>query len=221
VPSGSNPHNRLAPSIGTATNAAHNSLTTFKPLAMRSKALFNRPLQDDLPYPPMEPPPPQASAFLDRVYDIAQRWVQEEWRCIEAIKRAVKPDTPPAHITEAMNEARLTPTTLANQLDNMSISALKRELSDLDAPPPGRIIRTARIRFAMHLLTHTRLKIHQIAQRAGYADPEKFAVVFFRETQCLPRVFRKHAKSGTGKQKSTGRKPGPKHQKPRRRAQKP
>lgn len=191
---GPNTPKRLASSAPGPNDAGTNTLlTNFRPLSMRSKALFKRPLQDDLPFPPMDPPPPQASSFLNRVYDITQRWIQEEWSCIEAIKRAAKPDTPPAHIAEAIREAQLTPATLAKQLDNISMSALKRELARFGAPPPGQLIRSTRIQFAKHLLTHTRLKIHHIAARVGYANAQRFATMFFRETGYTPRDFRKVA----------------------------
>lgn len=201
---------RLAPTLGSQKDALHTHAPAFHPLAMPPKSSFKFPLQDQAPYPPMEPAEPQASVFLDRVYDVARRWVQEEWICIEAIKRTA-PNTGNARIAEAINEARLTPVTLAKRLDNISGSSLKRELKKLGAPPPGQIIRATRIQFAMHLLIHTRISIRDVAARAGYSNQQHFATIFRQETNCPPLDFRKRHLLKTKKPKPTAirRKPKP------------
>lgn len=159
---------------------------------MPPKSADTRPLQGHTTYPQMDPLPPQGSTFLDRVYDVAQRWIQREWECIETIKRGINARSPDSLLLTAIRDTRLTTTTLAKHLDNISVSSLKRELAKHKAPPPGQLIRETRIRFAMHLLLHTRLKIHHIAARAGYTDPEHFAALFKKQTKLSPHVYRRN-----------------------------
>jgi AraC-like DNA-binding protein len=189
---GSNTPKRLATLVSAQKDGLHIHLHSITPLSMPSKLPAARPIFIDTTYPPMPTAPPQASTFLDRVYDVAHRWIQREWDCLQAIKRAADARTSEAVLAAALRDTRLTSATLAKHLDNMSVSSLKRELAKHGAPPPGQLIRVTRIRFAMHLLLHTRLKIHHVALRAGYSDPEHFAAVFKREVKCAPHVYRRN-----------------------------
>lgn len=190
------PH--LAPHGPSPKDAPHSNTLLPTPLTMPPRIEFRHPIESQTTYPPMVPVPAQESPFLHRVMDISQRWVQQEWLCIEAIKQQGHGKHSASRISDAISEARLTPANLAKTLDNISITTLKRELSKLGAAPPGQIIKQARIAFAKHLLIHTRLPIQDVAQRAGYMNHQYFSALFREEADCVPTTFRNKHQRKTG-----------------------
>lgn len=86
---------------------------------------------------------------------------------------------------------RLTAETLARRLDNISLAKLRRELEKLGAPPPGELIRKARLAHAAKLLTHTRLMVQQIADRSGYRSKKQFTDAFKAEFNTTPSDYRR------------------------------
>lgn len=167
---------------------------------MAQKRTYRLPAQDDAPYPAMTPPQPLGIPFLDRVYDLTQRWIQEEWLVITALKRdAARNGKKPIYLA-AIEESRLTPDNLAKRLDNISQATLRRELKKLNAPSPGQIIRKTRIAYAKHLLTHTRMMVRDIAQRAGYENERHFGEVFATEENCSPTEYRRKHVAGINHQ---------------------
>lgn len=154
-------------------------------------------------YPRMPPVEPCPSPFLMRVHTLVREWVQDEWLVIDDIKRNAHRLGGNAQADAAINDARLTPDSLAKRLDNMSRSSLFRELRKLNAPPPAEIIRKARMEFAKHLLTHTRMLVRDIAQRAGFPHEEYFTRRFAQECKCTPIDFRRaHIETTTTPKKS-------------------
>lgn len=157
-------------------------------------------------YPRMEPLESLPSPFITRVYQLVREWVQDEWLAIETIKLNASRIGGPAQLEAALRDARLTPDSLARRLDNISRSSLFRELRKLDAPPPAEIIRKARLEFAKHLLTHTRMGVRDISLRAGFPHEHYFARLFSKEYACSPSDFRRsHIASIAPPKKSTRR----------------
>lgn len=152
---------------------------------------YKLPAQDRLPYPPMPPLIRPQWPFIARIYDIASQWVQEEWQAMETIRRDANKNKLSAAHKAAIEDCRLTPDNLAKRLDNISQATLRRELKRMGAPAPGEIIRQARLHFAKHLLTHTRILIRDVAVRAGYDDERHFTELFTREFDCKPSDFRR------------------------------
>lgn len=129
--------------------------------------------------------------FVSRVRRVVEVWVAREWndmmRHIEAAKRH---GGGPAYDSD-LRAAKLTTDNLAYRLDRMSVRSLRRELKRLGAPSPGDIIRTARIDYARQLLATTRMKVTEIARRAGYGNIGHFTKQFVRETGLTPMRYRR------------------------------
>lgn len=154
---------------------------------------FRLPADDSTLFPRMPLPERSGNAFLDRINDLALRWIQEEWIVIDALVRETRKGKHGASLVEAIAESRLTPDNLAKRLDNISPATLRRNLKHLNGDTPGDLIRRARIAFAQHLLIHTRLLIRDIALRAGYSSEKSFSRTFLQETGQSPRQFRQQA----------------------------
>ncbi|WP_414463383.1 helix-turn-helix transcriptional regulator [Hyphomicrobium sp. DY-1] len=140
---------------------------------------------------------PPADPFLRRVYATIDDWIASEWERKEAIRtEALSSDgwTPERHAR--LRDATLTTHRLANRIDGMSEATFRRELAKLGAPPPGELIRKARMRHATKLLTHTRLMIHKIAKRCGYKSEKHFADAFRAEFHTTPSEYRRKFISG-------------------------
>lgn len=135
----------------------------------------------------MAPADKHPSPFLNRIYELTRRWIQEEWASIEALKLEAQRAGSGKHLKAAIKEAGLSTETLATRLDNISQAKLRRELKSYGAPTPGEIIHAARVEFAKHLLTHTRLLVRDVAMRAGYAD-ERFFWCSSRPGGSIPRL---------------------------------
>ena len=151
------------------------------------------------PLPPNKPRSPSVDHFLARVESIVRTWVQEEWAVRETIAAEASKNGWTAQRKTMFAEAALKPENLAQRLDNISISTLRRELKKLDAPTPGAIIRDVRLEYAKHLLTHTRLLIRNVAARAGYHDESHFTELFTKANGITPSQFRRDSIKKTGK----------------------
>lgn len=162
---------------------------------------------DDKPNcPPMEPVTYPESPFLTRVFDLAQRWVQEEWSTIQSLKAETHRSGRKTALMQAIKDARLTPDNLASRLDNMSRAKLRRALKSLNAPTPIEIIRHCRLNYARHLLTHTFLLVREVAERSGFSDTKHFSVAFMQEFDHLPSDYRRlHIKLGASTSNATAR----------------
>lgn len=165
---------------------------------------YKLPAEDTPSYPPMRPVASPNSPFLNRVYALTCRWVQEEWLAIDAIKRDTSRGGKSAQL--AIQESRLTLDNLAKRLDNISQATLFRKLKRLNAPTPGEIIRITRLHFAKHLLIHTPILVRDVALRAGYENERHFSEMFIREFGCRPSHFRRrHAEQSSGKPKKAAK----------------
>lgn len=134
--------------------------------------------------------------FFVRVVSIIEKWITVEWTEREAIRRAAITSGWTAHWRSDYAAAALTVENLAHRLDNISISKLRRELKKLGAPPPGEIIRRARIDYAKHLLVTTRMLVREVSERAGYDSEKHFAEQFQRATGCRPSAYRRRPTKG-------------------------
>lgn len=131
--------------------------------------------------------------FLERMEKVVVAWLLDEWPTKEAIKLQAGAHGWTAQLKEAYNEACLTPDNLARRLDNISLSKLRRELDKQGTPAPGDIIRTGRIEYAKHLLTHSRMLVREVAERAGYANEKHFARMFLKAVGISPSEYRRAA----------------------------
>lgn len=129
--------------------------------------------------------------FLSRVHALVDEWVQKEWLGMDNVRKEAAKHRWSAKATEAaMADVRLTPDNLARRLDNISLGTLRRELKKLGAPPPGELIREARIAFAKHLMTHTRILGSEVSLKAGFSHYRYFAAVFTEITGLSPNNYR-------------------------------
>lgn len=142
---------------------------------------------------PLLPEEARRDPFLERMEKMVVAWLLDEWLTKEAIKTQAGVHGWTAQLKNAYNEACLTPDNLARRLDNISLSKLRRELGKQDIPTPGDIIRTARIEYAKHLLTHSRMLIREVAERAGYTNEKHFARIFIKAAGIAPSEYRRSA----------------------------
>lgn len=135
---------------------------------------------------------PQLHPFVQRVHAIARDWVEGEWDTKQRILRDAIAHGWNAQRRDAYIEAAtLTSQTLAARLDNISLSTLARALAQHGAPPPGKIIRTARLDYARHLLLTTKMMVRDVARRAGYKSEKHFAEKFHAAFGCSPSEYRR------------------------------
>lgn len=168
--------------------------------APQPQARTSLPLDDHIPALPV-PSEPDDPPFLRRMKELIYQWVQEEWSLTQTIKGDIaQAQTSPMKRTmlpllnSALKDAKLNTVNLARRLDNMSSSALHKELTTYGTPTPGRIIREARLAFAKHLLVHSRFNIADIVDRAGYRDQDHFCSIFKKATQMTPNQYRSHTR---------------------------
>lgn len=129
--------------------------------------------------------------FHARVSALVTEWVETEWARREAIRQQAAESGWSADYEQRLADATLDSFMLARAVDNMSIAKLRRELEKVGAPPPGELIRAARIAHATKLLTHTRLMVRQIGERCGYRDEKHFKDAFKTATCATPTEFRR------------------------------
>lgn len=171
------------------------------------------PLADHIP-PLAVPSDPNDPPFLRRMTELVYQWVQEEWTLTQSIKGDIaQAQTSPMRKTllpllnSALKDAKLNTQTLARKLDNMSSSALHKELTTYGAPTPGRMIREARLAYAKHLLVHSRFNISDIVDRAGYRDQDHFCGRFKKSTKMTPNQYRNHMRIELARAYNQSRKP--------------
>jgi AraC-like DNA-binding protein len=130
--------------------------------------------------------------FVQRVHTIAREWVAAEWDTKQTIVRnAIALGWTSRRRDDHLAAATLTSQTLAARLDNISLSTLARALAQHGAPPPGKIIRTARLEYARDLLLTTKMMVRDIAHRAGYKSEKHFAEKFHAAFGCSPSEYRR------------------------------
>lgn len=192
-----------SPQTLSAYTSVSGVLTQSKAQDMPKTKPNHRPsaLEHTSPFPPMAlEHAPGADPFLVRVTNLIAEWVQKEWLAIDNVKReAARHGWTPQFREQAILEVTLTPDNLARSLDNISQPTLRRELSKLNAPPPGELIRNARLDFAKHLMTHTRMMGRDIAIKVGFAHYRYFAGVFTDTIGMSPSQYRRrHVKAHSG-----------------------
>lgn len=138
--------------------------------------------------------------FLERMEKVVVAWLLDEWLTKEAIKLQAGIHGWTPQLKEAFNGACLTPDNLARRLDNISLSKLRRELDKQGTPTPGDIIRSGRIEYAKHLLTHSRMLVREVAERAGYANEKHFARLFLKAVGISPSEYRRSAVASIARQ---------------------
>lgn len=134
--------------------------------------------------PPLDP-------FLRRVVATIDECIEGEWPMKEAAKNEASALGWNKERRDAYKALTLTPARLANRLDGISESKFRRALLDIGAPPPGELIRKARLRYAAKLLTHTRLLVKQVAERAGYRSEKHFTDAFRAVFDATPTDYRR------------------------------
>lgn len=145
---------------------------------------------------PLDPDSPildhDGHPYLRRVEEMVRAWVQEEWHALTRLRAAAAAHHwTAARLDAALAEARLTPHNLARRLDNISLSKLRRELRKHHVPPPGEIIRVARLTLAAHLLLNTRLLVREVGERAGYESEKHFTDIFHQTQGVSPSGYRR------------------------------
>lgn len=134
--------------------------------------------------PPLDP-------FLRRVLFTIDECIADEWPMKEAAKNEAAALGWTKERRDAYRALTLTPARLATRLDGISKSKFRRALLDVGSPPPGELIRKARIRYAAKLLTHTRLLVKQVAERAGYRSEKHFTDAFRSAFDATPTDYRR------------------------------
>lgn len=131
--------------------------------------------------------------FFRRVQSILSKWIMSEWDVRETIRReAVALGWDEAR-RRAYDEATLTAERLAQEVDKISLTKLRRELAKVGAPSPGQLIREARIAHACHLLVTGRLMIREVADRVGYGKEKHFTEVFTAAVGMTPSEYRRRS----------------------------
>lgn len=138
------------------------------------------------------PPPPREDPFLQRVLLVIHEWVEDEWRAREAIRNEAAALGWNAERAARYRDCILTTTTLSLRIDGMSEATFRRELAKVGAATPGELIRRARLAFAAKLLVETRLRVTQVAKRAGYASQKHFSAAFSAEHGLTPSEYRRN-----------------------------
>lgn len=133
------------------------------------------------------PPDP----FLQRVLLIIQEWIEDEWETREAVRLEAAALGWNIERASRYRDSILTTPGLASRVDGMSEAKLRRELEKLEAPPPGELIRKARIRYAARLLVETRLLVKEVAHHAGYDNEKHFTDAFRAEHGTTPSDYRR------------------------------
>jgi transcriptional regulator GlxA family with amidase domain len=134
---------------------------------------------------------PPADPFLRRVLLVIDKCIEAEWTQQNAARNEAAALGWTTERRDAYRALHLTPERLAKLVDGMSEAKLRRALLALGAPPPGELIRKARIRYAAKLLTHTRLLVKQVAERAGYRSEKHFTDVFRATFDTTPTDYRR------------------------------
>ncbi|WP_414462372.1 helix-turn-helix transcriptional regulator [Hyphomicrobium sp. DY-1] len=140
---------------------------------------------------------PAVDPFLRRVLTIIDDWIESEWSQKEAIKREGNALGWTTERAARLKDAALTAQHLANRVDGMSEASFRRALQYRGAPPPGELIRKARIRYAAKLLTHTGLLVNKVAKRSGYKSEKHFTDAFRAEFKMTPSEYRRASISRT------------------------
>lgn len=129
--------------------------------------------------------------FLRRVLAAIDECIETEWSLKDAVLNEAAALGWTKERRDAYTALTLTPKKLASRIDGISESKLRRALADIDASPPGELIRTARIRYAAKLLTHTRLLVKQVAERTGYRSEKHFTDAFRAIYDTTPTEYRR------------------------------
>ncbi len=137
--------------------------------------------------------------FLVRIRSILNDGIAREWHERERLETYARVHGWSAASRAEYEAAAVSVENLARQLDNISVSKLRRELRKLGAATPGDLIRETRIVYASRLLIETRLLVREIAVRAGYDSDKHFAEQFQRANGVTPSRYRRDhiARSGT------------------------
>jgi AraC-like DNA-binding protein len=129
--------------------------------------------------------------FIRRVLAIIEDAIEAEWPQKEAARNEAAALGWTVERRKSYKAITLTPQRLARLVDGMHETKFRRALLALGAPTPGELIRKARIRYAARLLTHTRLMVKQIADRAGYRSEKHFTDVFRAMFDSTPSEYRR------------------------------
>ena len=132
-----------------------------------------------------------ADPFLARIRAILDDAIAREWSERERLDTHARVHGWCAASRADYEAAAVCVENLARQLDNISVSKLRRELRKLGAPTPGDLIRETRISYACRLLIESRLLIREIAVRAGYDSEKHFAEQFQRVNGLTPSSYRR------------------------------
>lgn len=134
---------------------------------------------------------PKSDPFLRRVVATIDECIEGEWLMKETARNEASALGWTKERRETFKALTLTPARLALRLDGISESKFRRALFDIGAPPPGELIRRARLRYAAKLLTHTRLLVKQVAERAGYRSEKHFTDAFRAVFDATPTDYRR------------------------------
>jgi len=134
--------------------------------------------------------------FFRRVQGVIANWIATEWETRESIRQEAASEGWDDARRKAYDHAILDAHTLARAIDNISLTKLRRELNKLGAPPPGQLIRDARIAHAKHLLVTGRLLIREVADRVGYTKEKAFTQVFTESVGVTPSEYRRLSVTG-------------------------
>ena len=135
---------------------------------------------------------PSPGAFVAQVEATIRGWIETEWQEKQCIVAAAIHDArPDAIVSVALRKATLSVETLAERIDGMSETALRKKLQEAQAPfNPGEMIHRARMDFAARLLCERRYTIAAVALMSGFDDHRHFAARFRERFGTSPRDYR-------------------------------
>jgi AraC-like DNA-binding protein len=131
--------------------------------------------------------------YLNRVLDAVAEGLRNEFNQKLQLRNQAHESGWNARLRKKYQATLFTAHDLALRVDKVSLSKLTRELKKLSAPPPGELIKQARLALAKRLLRDTRILIRDVAEAAGYHFEKNFSSAFHRATGMSPSEYRRRS----------------------------
>lgn len=131
--------------------------------------------------------------YVSRVLDAVAEGLREEFDQKLQLRTQAQESGWNARLRKKYQETIFTAHDLALRVDKVSLSKLTRELEKLAAPPPGKLIKQARLALAQRLLRDTRILVRDVAMATGYHFEKNFSKAFHRATGMSPSEYRRRS----------------------------
>jgi AraC-like DNA-binding protein len=131
--------------------------------------------------------------YLNRVLDAVAEGLRNEFDQKLQLRNQAHQSGWNARLRKKYQASIFTAHDLAMRVDKVSLSKLTRELKKLSAPPPGQLIKQARLALAQRLLKDTRILIRDVAEASGYHFVKNFSSAFHRATGMSPSEYRRRS----------------------------